>query len=312
MKINVNDIEGLPVANLGMEYWNDILRNVKHNANQLINNKLSDRYLKYPIEIDFYLYQNIKNDPNAYAERIFDRKYNIYIGRKLLILINNHSYEIIDKKLVFKDIKRSEENREILLNLASAIFYYWMDFICLHEWFHITRGHLEYYNKPHYEFNILSEQNEEDLFFEMDADRYAMKLVTKRFAATIKNLKTIIDIEDRVLIENFIMAMTYLFHIFFLLNGENKRGCHPSALERINTILPAIAESMHNQNTFKISEHELGELLLKKIEQFTLENGMEYNINSKKYEADTVSLFDNYFAFLREKKIEEYQILKSL
>jgi hypothetical protein len=37
-----------------------------------------------------------------------------------------------------------------------------------------------------------------------------------------------------------------------------------------------------------------------------------YNINSKKYEADTVSLFDNYFAFLREKKIEEYQILKSL
>ncbi len=56
----------------------------------------------------------------------------------------------------------------------------------------------------------------------------------------------------------------------------------------------------------------LGELLLKKIEQFTLENGMEYNINSKKYEADTVSLFDNYFAFLREKKIEEYQILKSL
>ena len=57
---------------------------------------------------------------------------------------------------------------------------------------------------------------------------------------------------------------------------------------------------------------EIYDLLCAKVEQFTLENGMEYNINSKKYEADTVSLFDNYFAFLREKKIEEYQILKSL
>lgn len=312
MKINVDDIEKLAVSDFGIEYWNNIFKNVKHNINQIINNDLSYRYLKYPIEIDFYLNQNIKNDPNAFVEKIADRKYKIHIGRKLLILVNHYAYKIIDENLVFKDIKRNEENKEMLSTLGMAIFYYWMDFICLHEWFHITRGHLEYDNKPYYEYNILSEQNKEDLFFEVDADRYAMKLVTKRFASTIKNLKTIIDKEDEILIENFIITMMYLFHLFFLLNGKNKRGSHPSPLERINITIPAIAESMHNQNTFTISENKLNELLMNNIIFFVLEHGRDYKISSKKYGTDAFSLFDNYFVFLREKKIEEYQILKSL
>lgn len=310
MKINIDDIEKLEIANLGIEYWNDIFQNVKYNVNQIIKDNLAHMYLKYPIEIDFYLNQNIKNDPNAYAEKISDRKYNIHIGRKLLIVINHYSYKIIDEKLIFKDIKRSEENKEILLNLASSIFYYWMDFICLHEWFHITRGHLEYYNKPYYEFNILSEQNEEDIFFEVDADRFAMNVIAKKLASNMKNLKTIIKEEDKVLIKNFTMAMMYLFHIFFLLNDKNIRGSHPSPLERINIIPPSIAESMHNQNTFTIPENELYKLLMDNVSLFISKHGKEYNVNIEEYKTNFLKLLDNYLLFKKEKKIEENQLLK--
>ena len=310
MKINIDDIEKLEIANLGIEYWNDIFQNVKYNVNQIIKDNLAHMYLKYPIEIDFYLNQNIKNDPNAYAEKISDRKYNIHIGRKLLIVINHYSYKIIDEKLIFKDIKRSEENKEILLNLASSIFYYWMDFICVHEWFHITRGHLEYYNKPYYEFNILSEQNEEDIFFEVDADRFAMNVIAKKLASNMKNLKTIIKEEDKVLIKNFTMAMMYLFHIFFLLNDKNIRGSHPSPLERINIIPPSIAESMHNQNTFTIPENELYKLLMDNVSLFISKHGKEYNVNIEEYKTNFLKLLNNYFLFKKEKKIEENQLLK--
>ena len=84
MKINIDDIEKLEIANLGIEYWNDIFQNVKYNVNQIIKDNLAHMYLKYPIEIDFYLNQNIKNDPNAYAEKISDRKKAIEKGIKLL------------------------------------------------------------------------------------------------------------------------------------------------------------------------------------------------------------------------------------
>ena len=310
MKINVDDIEKLAVSDFDIEYWNNIFKNVKQNVDEIIKDDLSHTYLKYPIEINFYLNQNIKNDPNAYAEKISDGKYNIHIGRKLLTVINNYSYKIIEEKLIFKDIKRSEENREILLNLASSIFYYWMDFICLHEWFHITRGHLEYYNKPYYEFNILSEQNEEDIFFEVDADRFAMNVIAKKLASNMKNLKTIIKEEDKVLIKNFTMAMMYLFHIFFLLNDKNIRGSHPSPLERINIIPPSIAESMHNQNTFTIPENELYKLLMDNVSLFISKHGKEYNVNIEEYKTNFLKLLDNYLLFKKEKKIEENQLLK--
>lgn len=311
MKINIDDIEKLTVSRLGIEYWNNIFMNVTHNINQIIKNDLSDRYLKYPIDINFYLNQDIPNDPNAYVNKISDKKYNIYIGKKLLILINHYSYKIIDDNMLFNDFDRNEANAKLLSTFSSIIFYLWMDFVCLHEWFHIARGHLEYHNKPYYEYNILSEHNNEDIFFEVDADRFAMKLVTKRFMSSIKNIKLFVkNKDDKYIIDNFITAMIYLFDLFFLLKGENKRSSHPSPLERINIIIPSIVEAMHNQQMLTISEEELVKLLNQKITVFILRHGKEYNINPEKYAVDMKNLIEGYFTFFHNNNIVKHQILK--
>ena len=92
MALDINQIDQLTVTTYPPEYWDNVIQNVKHNMNQMINEKMQTTLQKKVFNIEFILDSNpnkpsIENDPNACAEKISEIKYQIHIGRKLLILL---------------------------------------------------------------------------------------------------------------------------------------------------------------------------------------------------------------------------------
>ena len=295
------------------KYWNDIFRNVTRNINQLIKNEYSDRFLKYPIEVVFELNQDIENDPNAYAKKITHRKYEIVIGKKLLTSVYEYAHDIVYKNLVFANT--TESNKILLDNISLTIFYFWMDFICLHEWAHIVRGHCEYVNngKPYYEFNINSNDKNtlNHLYLEIDADRFATKFFIGRFLLCIDQVKKIIIIDDKKLIFEIVTSMLYLFDLFSLFLGDNKMRTHPLPVQRIVFFISGMAETLKlKQDLFVIPLGDFIDFQQKIIVRFMLENNHSLVIDKNKILFETMSLTKGYLSFIKEIEIDKYKILK--
>jgi len=294
-------------------YWNDIFMNVTHNINQLIKNEYSDRFLKYPIEVVFELNQDIKNDPNAYAKRIGHKKYEIVIGKKLLTSVYDYSKDIVYKNLVFANITKS--NKLLSDKISLIIFYFWMDFICLHEWAHIVRGHCEYVNKEktYYEFNINSKEDSStnNLYFEIDADKFSTRYFTGKFSLCIDQIKEIGILDDNIIMLEIMTSMLYLFDLFSQLHDGNKIGSHPLPINRIVVFVSAVIETVNlKKDLFKISLNELVDLQLKCINRFILRNNHSLVIDKNKILFETMSLNKRYLSFIKEIEIDKYKILK--
>ena len=206
-------------------------------SNQIINNKENDLYFKRKINIDILLDRDILNDPNASVYKIDDYNYEIVIGKKFLVLLNYYSSEIVNKNLIFNKIDRIEVNEEKLYKINSLIFFFWTQFIILHEWAHIVNGHLDLKNfsDPYYEFNsTIKTNNESDIFLEMDADKLAGQLLINQFLIILNDLEIEFQEDKITLIDNFHKIMYHLFDMFFRIHEKNIKSSHPSYYDRIH------------------------------------------------------------------------------
>lgn len=323
MSIDLSHIEKA-AAQVGDEYWKDIRENITHNFYQIIgNDALTNAILKYKIDVEFSLDNDtmtkVENDPNAYAKMLSDKKYEIAIGKKLLILLRHYSYKIIDYNTIFPDLIRNDDNREILRKISDAIFYYWMDFVCLHEWSHIVKGHLNYVHRypsdiyaAYYEFNVNQNQQDNILYFEIDADRFAGKLLLGRFVLSLQELKKHFNFETESLLLAFNIGMLYLFDLFFLLSGH-KRESHPAPFDRMVLLNTAFSEALYLYPSLldNMTEQKLMELTQESFNIFFKEHGEDYaRLDYNELIKGVFDLLDGYKQFLRNVELSKYQILK--
>lgn len=310
MLIDINKIEKLHNENISDEEWNDILFNISHNINQIIKNKDFEKYLKRKIDINIILNQNIENDPNAYVNKIDNNDYEIIIGEKLLKVLFYYSYEIINENLIFEKVKRNEVNQEKLYKVASTIFYFWVHFICLHEWAHIVNGHLDFNNSnvPYFEFNNNNNISDDSILIEMDADIQASKVLIDEFLDSLKILKKEIGESNIILIENFHIMMYYLFDLFFRINGKNIRNTHPSNLDRMISLSIIFDEKLiKKEKLLKIQKEKLKNIGNQAIFKFTIKYLKDYKLNKNKLMEDFNNLTDAYFKFLNT-ELNQYKI----
>lgn len=315
MLIDMNKIEKLHDEYMSAEEWNDILFNISHNINQILKNRDFDKYLKRKIDINIILNQDIENDPNAYVYKIDDNNYEIVVGKKLLKLLFYYSHQVINENLIFEKIKRNKINQEKLYKIESTIFYFWIDFICLHEWAHIINGHLDFSNcnVPYFEFNNKNSNNTTDsILIEMDADITASKVLINRFLDSLKIIKKEIEENNITLIENFYVIMCHLFDLFFQINGENIRNSHPSNLDRMLSFSTTFSEKTIEKEKFlNIKKEKLEKIGIQSIFKFTCKNLKNYKLNKNKLIEDFDNLTDAYFKFLNT-ELNQYKIFAKI
>lgn len=171
MKIDLNEIGNFDVCKFDDRFWNHILKNINELNNTIFNENELNKYLKVPIRINFSFFRNIDNEPNAFAEKINDIEYNIVLGKKLIILLMQNAYKLVDNYYIYSDLNRKQI--DLMHNISKISFYVWIDFICLHELSHICRSHLKD-NGKYFTFNKDLDKNDNNIYYEIDADRFAM------------------------------------------------------------------------------------------------------------------------------------------
>lgn len=306
MKIDLNEIDKFDVFNFDDSFWNYVLKNIDELYNTTFNENELNKYLKENIKINFSFFRNIDNEPNAFVEKINEKEYNIVLGKKLIILLMQHAYKVIDENYIYSDLNRKQI--DLMHNIAQDCFYLWIDFICLHELSHICRSHFKD-NGKYFKFNKEVDENHNNIFYEIDADRFAMILATKRFSAMIYNIKKTINKNDKEIIKNYLISMTYLFDLFFLIEGENKSSGHPSPLQRISFVLTAFCESIKDENLFQVELDSLADSVYK---EFVLKHSEEYepNNNYGEFAKESQILLEQYNEFLKKTKLNENQLFK--
>ncbi|MDN5067968.1 hypothetical protein O8C94_04145 [Aliarcobacter butzleri] len=256
--------------------------------------------------------RDIVNDPNASVYKIDNYNYEIIIGKKLLALLNFYATQIVNDILIFSKIDRIEENTEKLHKICNVIFFFWTQFIILHEWAHIMNGHLELkiFSDPYYEFNAnIKANNESDIFLEMDADKLAGQFLINQFLIILNDLEIELQEDKITLIENFYKIMYHLFDMFFRIYGKNIRTSHPSIFDRIHAISTIFGEQLiARKDLLKMSEEKLEEIGNKSIFEFTiyLEN---YNLDKSKLLSDFEENYDKYLKFIEDIELDKYKIL---
>ena len=312
--LNLNKILELHNQQMDTNYWNDILKDIYLCTNQIINNKENDLYFKRKINIDILLDRDILNDPNASVYKIDDYNYEIVIGKKFLVLLNYYSSEIVNKNLIFNKIDRIEVNEEKLYKINSLIFFFWTQFIILHEWAHIVNGHLDLKNfsDPYYEFNsTIKTNNESDIFLEMDADKLAGQLLINQFLIILNDLEIEFQEDKITLIDNFHKIMYHLFDMFFRIHEKNIKSSHPSYYDRIHAISTIFGvELLEKKNILKISEEKINEIGNESIMEFAILFLKDYNLDKTKLLSDFDETYDKYLKFLKDIELDKYKILE--
>ncbi|WP_345971811.1 hypothetical protein [Sulfurimonas diazotrophicus] len=319
MLLNKETIENLSVNKQGADYWNTIKKNISENFGQIINNPYFDNYLKTKLDISFEFDSEDKpkiDGPNAYAGKLENKKYEIVISRELLILMRHYSYKIIDYSLLFSELERCEKNKKTLSQVSDIIFYFWMDFICLHEWSHIVKGHLEDYDnnnstkKLHFEFGKLCEDNEDSIYLEIDADRNAGKIMFGRFAWSIPRIQEVLNVDESEIVFNFCIGMLYLFDLIFFIGGNN-RQCHPSPVDRMMILGASMSEALHiKHDILKMSEKELNKIVERSAQRFILEYHIDYKLNASKMLNEFPKLLEEYTKKMKDLKLSNYDFIK--
>lgn len=325
MALDIHQIDDLIVTTYPKEYWDFVIENVKHNMNQVLNEKVQIILQKEILDIEFILDNDpnkpsLDNDPNACATKISTNKYQIHIGRKLLILLRHYSYKVIEYNLLFNDIARDSTNHRFFRKVSDSLFYFWMDFVCLHEWSHIVQGHLNYLeendllqNSTYFEFNTTNtlSLNKQILYLETDADRFASRILFGKMSSKIETIKSYLNQDTETILYNLFIGMFYLFDLFFLLKGTNKRSDHPSPIERMAIVSTGMNEALHmNPKLLDMSEKVLGNILEKSLKMLIIKHGSEYKIDSYLLAKQFPNLIESYIGFLDSKKINSYSYLK--
>ena len=310
MKLDINDMDNFDVSKFSYETWNVILKNLNEQKDDFFNEDKLNKQLTSKIKINAFLFQNIEDDPNASVEMVADNEYDIIIGKKLITLLLQQAYKIVDNGYIFSDIKVDTDLRDLI---AQNYFYIWINFIYLHEFSHIVRSHLNS-NTKKFRFGDDYSESKKNIFYEIDADRFAMMMTTRRFSSLVNNIKKVLNRNDEEIIENYLMSIAYIFDLFYLIEGENiSTNSHPSPFQRIYCVFTAFCEAIKIENSFSIEFDKLDKLADDIFKKFVLRHGEEYGLNDdySKHYLEGKNLLEEYYEFQKNNKLDEKSIIRS-
>lgn len=211
----------------------------------------------------------------------------IKINKKFITYITYYLFEDSKKvdSLIFGDIDNENVYNETLLLLRELM----IEFVILHEFFHIKRNHLEIKG------NITS--SVVDMNIEFDADKQTIEYLFSKYFFLINKY----GIEKyHYLVEKFIYAILHLVNIVIYL--ENKEFNPPSTINEIRVVFlmaSIIDLKRKNPNSLNISILELEKIKNNCVSKFFNVYSKLYDLNQEtiEYVMDKVPCL---FQFLRK------------
>jgi len=308
-KLYKNSINNRPFE-VRTENLVDILDNFK---NILEKEKLNN----LNISVDINEMQTKVKKYNAYAKILKDDSYEIMFCPHLLTLIDGLSIELTSKyKEYFSEINKSifyDKNKRDILQ--KNIYQYLTNHIFNHELFHILRGHLKYLQSTK-SLNIIlefEENNEnifDNLYFEIDADKYASILSVFGSFEIFENIRKLGFNINEVFYIIFI-SMNELFYVFHLLNKEPKtRKGHPILFDRAVLFNHYFMKTLNEpkiKNIFEknnVNYAQIDRLNILNMALLTKKYQIEELFNSN----DIIEISQKYENFLKEIKWDLYEI----
>lgn len=293
---------------IGDRIWSETIDNINKHIKQIIKNK--ELFIKVfgddtkEIELEIF-----NNAVDAYVDLSSKGIYKIGISEEIIALLYEHSKYIFKSNNFFKEIQEKNEREKA----RSSLFYYWIEIIFLHEVAHFFRGHLEEMGvDKFFEFKMFkSQEMESDIFFyEIDADRYGGIFYATIFFLSIPNLKNHLKINEKLLIERYLIEGTLLFFDYF--NNLDKKINdvsyidHSHPLQRMIFVLTAIqeAKNMKNELFDEYLLEEFEELVNQKHIQFITHMYKEQDIQKVYQEIIDKKYFEKYDKFLKNKGLK--------
>lgn len=234
MKISFDNLHN---AKWKPEEWQDIFDNIISNANKVLHGDINQTFKNPNITIDFIiddLCQYFDSEKiNACAMIINEEKYKIIFTRRLIQILSHFSRKILDYDIIFKHLKRTEENREKLMGLSDTAFYIWVQFIFYHEWSHIVRGHLATNNRKYkidkwFELSNDNVKNKIKIVdiraLEADADRWGSSFMIGNYSIVFNDIYKMFytDIPKEDALYDYILMLIFLFDLFDILEGKSR------------------------------------------------------------------------------------------
>lgn len=182
------------------EYWESSLSYLDKDIKQFSE-------IPKNLDIKIFLNKNIKNKLKAYCDKIDESEYTIVLGKNLLSALNLYiNKEYNNDSLIFQDIPFDKEERSSFL-----IRNYMFEFIAIHEFVHIIRGHNEIKLLDN-SYKVLGID-----LVEIDADRCTSLLLAGKYLSIISKYG---EEEYSFLIRNLIYAQLSLFEFRSTLKSD--------------------------------------------------------------------------------------------
>lgn len=265
------------------------------------------------IFVDIDLMQTKVKKYNAYARILGDDSYEIIFCPHLLTLLDGLSIELTNKyKEYFSEINKNifyDKNKRNMLQ--KNINQYLINHIFYHELFHILRGHLKYLQKTKLSNIILEfEENHEkivdNLYFEIDADKYASINSLLGSFEIFENIRKLgFNIYEFFCI--IFISMNELLYVFHLLNNKPKtRKGHPILFDRTVFFNHYFMEALNKPKIKSVLEKN-------NVNYFQVDrlNVLSFALLTKKYQIeklfdqnDILNLEKEYKNFLRNTKLD--------
>lgn len=287
------DFDILCNSNWDEKQWEKVYKNIYINAEKVLNYGVNELFKNPNVNIDFKIdteEEYFKEDEiNAFAEIHDEENYIIVLSKKLIQLLSHFSRKIIDYEFIFSHIKRVEENRQILMELADFAFYIWIQSIFYHEFAHIVRGHLatnyrKYKIKTWYEVinDDINKKLKKDYIrsLEADADKWgstfmignAYLILEEMFKKYYKNQKE----EDYLY--DYILTIVLMYDLFERLEHGARKEFNESDFDHphpeyraLISLLVIAEENLQNKVFTSINSQEKMSISMRAIQTYFLE-----------------------------------------
>lgn len=326
------DFDALYNSNWDKQQWDDVYKNIYINADKVLNYGIKELFKNPKISIDFKIDTEEKyfkkNEINAFAKIYDEENYIIVISKKLIQILSHFSRKIIDYEFIFPHIKRVEENRHILMELADFAFYIWIQSIFYHEFAHIVRGHLATNYRKHkiktwYEVSNdeVNKKLKKDYIksLEADADKWgstfmignAYLILDEMFKKYYKNQKE----EDYLY--DYILAIVLMYDLFERLEHNVREEFkendfdHPHPEYRaLISLLVLVEDNLQNKVFISINDKEKMAIAIKAIQTYFLEFREFSNALYLDRMSGWLSFVDNTRKILEKYKINKKSLFK--
>ena len=314
------------------EQWNDIYKNIYINTDKVLNYGIKELCKNPNLTINFKIDTEEKyfkkDEINAFAKICDEENYSIVLSKKLIQLLSHFSRKIIDYEFIFSHIKRVEENRQILMELADFAFYIWIQSIFFHEFAHIVRGHLAtnyrksriktWYEISNYEVNKkLKKEYIKSL--EADADKWgstfmlgnAYLILEEMFKKHYKNQNE----EDYLY--DYILTIVLMYDLFERLEHKVREEFnesdfdHPHPEYRALISLLILGEDhLQNKVFTSIDSQKKMSIVMKAIQTYFLEFRQFSNTRYSKQMLGWVNFINKTRKILEKHKINKKTLFK--